>query len=481
MKFKIFVIALMIFPIICFGYDFENGGVRNAALGGTGIASSRDASTAVWNPAGLVGFRYFQLITDSRPYMIQMDNDEIAQNFVYLSFPINKIPGAFALTGSSFNSDAFTEGRYGLHYGAGIFPNKFPGKFSIGLSLLDHYTSFSEINESKNAFDLDLGISYRLNKYADFGLLVGNLLQADMAINNDNEDKLPMRLGFGSDFTWKRIVISGDILLRKHQSYNELGFGIGFEYILAKNLQLRMGLNNHDLTGGFGVNFYSKKWFEPTGNKNEKIDFSFLQISMDYAFQYPLSEASESGIVSIGNSLESDYGEHFFGIKIDFGKNRDLDKDFVSLFPSQFGVDLDVSVDTVFIEKVVIDTIVQTRTIHDTIRIIERVMDEREVEKKVQEEASKIRKSDIEKINQASVHLIAALEFYYSEEYYKAIDECNRAISLAPDLSLSYIRLASIYYRLGDVEEAMYQLKHAERIDPNNAEIKKMMRLLLNE
>ena len=77
--------------------------------------------------------------------------------------------------------------------------------------------------------------------------------------------------------------------------------------------------------------------------------------------------------------------------------------------------------------------------------------------------------------------MIAALEFYYSEEYYKAIDECNRAISLAPDLSLSYIRLASIYYRLGDVEEAMYQLKHAERIDPNNAEIKKMMRLLLNE
>ena len=132
-------------------------------------------------------------------------------------------------------------------------------------------------------------------------------------------------------------------------------------------------------------------------------------------------------------------------------------------------------------KKVVIDTIVQTRTIHDTIKIIERVMDEREVEKKVNEEASKIRKSDIAKINQATVHLIAALEFYYSEDYYKAIDECNRAISLAPDLSLPYMRLASIYYRLGDVEEAMYQLKHGQRKDPENTEIKKMMRLLLNE
>ncbi len=482
MKIKYIIISLIIFPIFCFGYDFENGGVRNAALGETGIASSGDISTAVWNPSGLAGFRYFQLITDSRPYMIQMDNDEIAQNFVYLSFPISQVPGAFALTGGSFNSNAYTEGRFGLHYGACIFPEKLLGKFSAGLSLFDHYTSFSEINESKNAFDLDLGFSYRLNKYANFGLLAGNILQTNMAIDSNNKDKLPMRLGFGSKVTWKRFNFSGDILYRKYQNDNELGFGLGAEYLLAKNLQIRLGVNNHDLTGGFGVNFYSKKWIEPTsGKKNEELDFSFIQISMDYAFQYPLAGANESGTIPTGNGLESDYGEHFFGIKIDFGKTRDTEENLASLFPSQFGLDLDVRVDTVYIEKVIIDTIVQTRTIHDTIRIIERVMDEREVEQKVQEEASKIRKSDIQKINQATVHLNSALEFYYSEDYYKAIDECNRAISLAPDLSLSYIRLASIYYRLGDIEEAMYQLKHAERRDPDNVEIKKMMQLLLNE
>ncbi len=478
MKFKIFVIALIIIPIVCFGYDFENGGVRNAALGETGIASSHYVSTAVWNPAGLAGFRYFQLITDSRPYMIQMDNDEIAQNFVYLSIPINKIPGAFALTGGSFNSNAYTEGKFGLHYGACILPEKLPDKISVGLSLFDHYTNFSEINESKNAFDLDLGFSYRLSKFVNFGLLAGNILQADMAIDSNNEDKLPMRLGFGSEFIWKKIVLSGDLVFRKYQSYNELGFGLGAEYLLAKNLQLRFGVNNHDLTGGFGVNIYSKKWIQPTSEKkNEELDFSFFQISLDYAFQYPLGDSNEGGTFSTGNSLESDYGEHFFGIKIDFGKSRDLDENYTSLFQSDF----DGRVDTVFIEKVVIDTIVRTRTIHDTIKIIERVMDEKEVEKKVQEEASKIRRSDIQKINKATVHLNSALEFYYSEEYYEAIDECNRAISLAPDLSLSYIRLASIYYRLGDTEEAMYQLRHAKRMDPDNIEIKKMMRLLSNE
>ncbi len=482
MKYKIIVIALIIFPIICFGYDFENGGVRNAALGGIGIASSHDVSSAVWNPAGLSGFRYFQLITDSRPYMIQMDNDEIAQNFVYLAIPVNKIPGAFALTGGSFNSNAYTEGRFGLHYGAGIFPQKLPDKISVGLSLFDHYTNFSEINESKNAFDLDLGISYRLNKYANIGLLAGNILQADMAIDSNNEDKLPMRMGFGTELTWNRIVLCGDLLYLKYTNYNELDFGVGAEYLLARNLQLRLGVNNHDLSGGFGVKIYSNKWVEPTsGKKNEKLDFSFLQVSIDYAFQYPLGDSNEGGTFSTGNSLESDYGEHFFGIKIDFGKSLGSDEKIASLFSSQFGDDMNASADTVFIEKVVIDTVFQTRTIHDTIKIVERVIDEREVEQKVQEEASKIRKSDIQKINKATVHLNSALEFYYSEDYYKAIDECNRAISLAPDLSLSYIRLASIYYRLGDTEEAMYQLRHARRMDPDNVEIKKMMRLLSNE
>lgn len=481
MKIKIILLTILIIPVMCFSYDFENGGVRNAALGETGIASSQDASTALWNPAGLSHFSYFQLITDSRPYMIQMDNDEIAQNFVYFAFPINKVPGTFALTGGSFNSNAYTEAKYGIHYGADILPNKFPRKFSVGLSILDHYTSFSDINESKNAIDLDLGFSYRLNKYAKFGILTGNLLQANMALNSSNEDKLPMRLGLGSEFKWKMINLSGDLLYRKSEVRNELGFGVGLEYLLANNLRLRLGMNNHDLTGGFGVQLYAKKWVETnTEKKNKELDFSFLQISIDYSFQYPIAESSKDGSFATGNSLASDYGEHFFGIKIDFGKTDTSNDSFASLFPSQYGVDLEAKPDTVFIEKVVIDTIVHTRTLHDTIKIIERVMDAEEVEKKVNEEASKIRKSDIAKINQATVHLIAALEFYYSEDYYKAIDECNRAISLAPDLSLPYIRLASIYYRLGDIEEAMYQLKHGQRKDPDNPEIKDMMRLLLN-
>jgi len=479
MKFKLILIVLVIFPILCFGYDFENGGVRNAALGETGIASSKDVSIAVWNPSGLAAFNYFHLITDSRPYMIQMDNDNIAQNFVYLAFPIIKLPGAFAVTGGSFNSNDYMEGRFGLHYGVSISPEKLYNNFSLGLSLFDHYTNFIEISEGRNAIDLDMGFSYRLNQYANFGLIAGNILQANMAIGNDSEDKLPLRFGLGSEFTWKRINLSGDFLINRYNKNNDLVFGVGLEYILARNLQLRFGLNNNDITGGFGIQFYSRKWIESAPVKNERLDYSFLQICLDYAFQYPFGETRENNNFYVGNDLESDYGEHFFGIRIDFGKSKDTEENLAFLFPSQFGVNLKVRVDTVYTEKVVIDTVFETRTIHDTLIIYERLVDEMGDEGKINE--TRITKSDIEKINQATVHLIAALEFYYSENYYQAIDECNRAIDLAPDLSLSYIRLASIYYRLGDIEEALYQLRFAQNMDPNNSEIRKMLQLLSKE
>ncbi|MCF7858631.1 MAG: tetratricopeptide repeat protein [Candidatus Cloacimonetes bacterium] len=480
MKIKILVFILIIFRMICYGYDFENGGVRNSALGGTGIASSGDISSAVWNPSGLARFNYFQLVTDSRPYLIQMDNDNISQNFAYLSIPMNTISGTFAFTGSSFNSNDYTEGRFGVHYGTDLFPQKSPGKLFAGLGVLDHYISFSEINQRKNAVDLDIGLSYTLNKKIKFGCILGNILRADMALDENNEDKLPIRLGLGVGIGIDRLNFSADLLLKKYQNSNDLGFGLGFEYILAKNLQLRIGMNNHDITGGFGVQVYSKNWQgNYSGSKSETVDFSFLQLSIDYAFQYPLGESHDNGIIPMGNSIESDYGEHFFGLKIDFIRSHNTRKELEVLYPDQFGVN--TAADTVYIEKVRVDTVYHTRTVYDTLRIVEQVVNEHEIDEKVQEKTKKIRKSDLEKINKASVHLIAALEYYYSEDYYKAIDECNQAINLAPDLSLSYIRLASIYYRLGDIEEAMYQLHRAEKIDPENVEIKKMMRLLTDQ
>ena len=482
MKTKIILIILITLPILSYGYNFENGGVRNAALGGTGIASSNDVSTAVWNPAGLSAFQFFQMITDTRPSMIQLDNDNLIENYGYLSFPLATLPGAFAASGGSLNSETYTEGRYGLHYGASIFPEKLTNKLAVGISLFDYYTNFSELDKTKNALDLDLGLSYKINRYAKVGFLAGNILQANMANENNGEDNLPLKLGFGSSVSWKRINLTNDILFKKNQYEELLEIGIGFEYLLAKNLQLRLGMNNQNLTGGFGVIYYSKKWVELDDNRSKlskMLNQNFLQISLDYAFQYALGSANDGDTFSTGNSLNADFGEHFFGIKINFGEGKDSEERYASLFPSQYGVDLNI--DTLLVQKVKIDTIFRTKTIYDTIKVYQNYSDNKTLQSEINKATEEIRKADIVKINEATVYMVSALEHYYSEQYHKAITACENAIYLAPRLSLPYIWLSSIYYRLAEYEDSLYYLDKAKELDPNNEEVIKMMKLLKNK
>jgi tetratricopeptide (TPR) repeat protein len=474
------LIIFVIVPLICFAYDFEDGGIRNAALGITGIGSSQDASAAVWNPSQLSVFKYYELITDSRPYLMQLDNDNISQIFTYFTFPVGKVPGAFAVSGGFFNSEAYDEGRFGMHYGASIFPQKLEGKLSAGISLYDYYLNYSEINESKNAFDLDIGFSYHLNDIFRFGLITRNLTRCNLALEDGAEDRLPIVLGIGSNASWKKFNFIGELEFEKYCDNNELLLGLGMEYMLAKNLFLRAGMNNHNFTGGFGLKIFAKNW-PGIPTKSNKANFSFMEIAVDYAFHIPISASKEGDTFAIGNDLKSEFGDHFFGVKIDFGKSKATKDEMVELFPGQFGVDLDVRIDTVFVEKVVIDTLVHEKTVYDTIRIIEKIIDSEMITEKIQEETTKVHNAEMANINRATVHLIDALEYYYSQDYYKAIQECEQAIFIAPELSLSYIRLASIYYRMGDTEEALYHLKRAQRIDPENPELKRMMDILSND
>ena len=105
---KLILIIVAIFPLLCLSYDFDKGGLRNAAMGGTGIGSSDDASASVWNPALLDKISHFVLITDSRPYIMQMDNDEIYQNFTYFSAPFDSL-GTVGISGGLFHSNGYEE------------------------------------------------------------------------------------------------------------------------------------------------------------------------------------------------------------------------------------------------------------------------------------------------------------------------------------------------------------------------------------
>ena len=95
---------------------YEKAGVRNAAMGEVGIASTNDASAALWNPALLGELQSIEIATDHRKYFWGLDNDDLLYNFVAFSFPLGYL-GTFALSANQFDSNIYQERRVGLHYG----------------------------------------------------------------------------------------------------------------------------------------------------------------------------------------------------------------------------------------------------------------------------------------------------------------------------------------------------------------------------
>ena len=137
MQKKIIILLFLLIPISVSAQFLIRGGVRNAALGGTGISSSNDLSSAIWNPALLGEIGRIELLTDRRQYFWKLDNDNLAFNFASIGYPFGAF-GTIALSGSFFNSLNYNESKIGLHYGKSLF-NK---KLSLGLSFYNYNKSF---------------------------------------------------------------------------------------------------------------------------------------------------------------------------------------------------------------------------------------------------------------------------------------------------------------------------------------------------
>ncbi|MBC8527529.1 MAG: tetratricopeptide repeat protein [Candidatus Cloacimonetes bacterium] len=629
---KSLLLVLLIIPIFCFSYDFNDGGIRNNAMGGTGISSSNDASAAVWNPALLGNLDRFELLTDFREYTIQLDNDNISQNIAYLNFPLKDI-GTFVLSGNYFASKYYGEGKFGIHFGRKFISNKLFG----GISINNYYINAEEAGVYKNVFDYDIGLAFSPVKIIRFGLVAKNLAQANLASESGGEDKLPMLFGFGTVLTLKRFNIAVDGQFGDYAENNDFlfaVFAVGAEFILSEHLHLRIGVNDNYFTGGFGLKLFSKNW-GGSFLREELVNINYFGIFIDYSFQ-----------VSMSSDIESYIGDHFIGLKIDFGKTlttkektskypfpttekkaevrvdtvfvekvrvdtlikevtvfdtvtivekeieervdtvfvekvrvdtlikevtvfdtviivekeieervdtvfvekvrvdtlikevtvfdtvtiveKEIEERIDTVFVEKVRVDtlvqevtvydtvtivekeIEERVDTVFVEKVRVDTLVQEVTVYDTVTIVEKEIEERvdtvfvekvrvdtlikevavfdtvtivkmiidqdSLEKRVSEEIQRLRSDDFARINEASVYLTNSLEYFYAEDYEKAIQECKKAIKIAPNLSLVYLRLGSIYYKLGDISNALYYWRQGKKIDPDNKEINKILK-----
>ncbi len=470
----------------------ENGGARNISMGNTGIASSNDNSSAVYNPALLYRIKNIQLTSNYTKFFWKLYNDNLSNGFFAISMPFRKI-GSFSVTSNFFNSTDFNKTRFGIHYGKNFF-----NKFSLGLSFFDYNYSFEKniytyndplfINNgfSKNFINFDLSAYSSLSNNIGIGIIYKNILKTDISLASNKSDFLPNILGIGFNYNISKFDIAVDF---EHTFENVSNISsnigkLGFEYLMNKNLALRCGVNNNSLTGGFGIRIFHKLKTEIIHDpltSDEIVNTTLINFTLDYAFQYPI------------NSIVSNFGDHFFGIKIDYSnasspkeRYRDLvppkiqkvyyKRTFIDSFKNQ-----NVNTDTFLIkQKIKIDTVYIEKIKLDTIRIYSGVPDTLYRKKIAELEKTKLKLENVKRINKALIHLSNAMKYYYLNNYSQALSECKKAIVLAPDLALGYIRIGSIYYKIGDFKKAKKYWKKAKLIDPNNPEIKVIPKNFLN-
>jgi len=481
----IIVAILLLTPATGIAYELELGGIRNAAMGSTGISTSSDISASVWNPALLARLSSIELLTDSRKYFWDLDNDDLGYNFAAFSYPLGNL-GTFAFSGTFSQADRLNENRLGFHYGKNLWKNKLLFGFGIynyhnGFSL-DKYSIndpfFDKFGTSKDAIDGDVGLAIFPTKNLNLGLTRYNLLTADLALDSNNEDRLPAIYGFGASYKFDGFLVATDFKLKTYSNkdLNDFIYAAGVEYEVHKNFNLRAGYAKNIASAGFGLKVLEKelvnKYHDPiTGI--EYLQNRTFQIHLDYAVQYPIG------------TIESSYGDHFFGIKINFENSTTELKKVSGLVPGDpkteyvTEVKLDslkttkVKIDSIFYqEKVIIDTVYVEKVIHDTVKVVEVRPDS--LAMKAAEDLASMRAKlrNLERVNQAQAYLSDALKLYYQNRFEEAIAKCKSAIKIAPDLTLGYVRLGSIYYRLKDYEKAKFYWNKATTLDPNHPEVK---------
>lgn len=487
MKVKLILFMILSYTL-AYSQFYEKAGVRNSSMGETGIASTNDATASLWNPALLAKLHKIEINSDNRKYFWDLENDELCYNFAVFSFPLGNI-GTFAFSGGQFNANIYRESKLGFHFGSSIFNDK----LSIGSSVYYYNVSYGQneytINDpffenfgySSQAFDFDLGIAFQLSNIIRLGLVSKNILEANLALDEQNDENLFRNYGLGIEFKIsKKLIAATDIVLITNNPLQEQEFNFagGFEYKLNKFLDFRSGVNKEKFTGGFGINIlnkeYVRKIHDPLSGKNF-VNIKSLQIEFNYGFQYSFS------------GIETQYGDHFIGVEIKFGNSTDQVHKLSDHVPPKTEPVAEVKVDslskqkvkvdtTEFEEKILIDTVyVETK---DTVVIFSGIS-KNKYNKKVQELNSlKNKFNKVRNSNRAQDHLLNSLEMYFRGNYKDAIKECKAAIRIAPDITLSYIRLGSIYLKINEMEKAKFYWRKAKQMDPDNPEIKKFNKYL---
>jgi len=305
---------------LCAAFKDNGWGTRSAGMGGAFCAVADDASSSLWNPAGLAQMKYPEAnFMYSRPYA-GLDGVDLGLNYFSYVLPVCRV-GAFGISRAGLiSTDLYKEETYTFTYASKIndYAPLLKADVYAGLNLKclnhgyepDEYSRGDPIfgnGRSKARFTFDIGILVKPNLPRFSGLSIGmcakNITTPDVGLRSKDRVPLETRVGFAyqmKGFKLFRRIIVRDVIPALDFSYrfqdwggleDKLNFHFGLEgWFAERSLGLRIGGNSSEVT--FGLSF-------------SKVLARYFGIQLDYGFVFPL------GIVET-------YGSHRISVTLRF-------------------------------------------------------------------------------------------------------------------------------------------------------------------
>jgi len=479
---------------------------RSMGLGNAGVAARIDSFSGYYNPALLAKIERKEIgvfqsnLWENTNYSFLSYVHPLLQKGCFGFYLLQlKNGGAVKTDESNIVSGTFdfNQMAVGLNYGKDI-----SSLLSWGLSLKTLNSTLDRYSQTFITFDT--GFYYKINSYLNSGANFQNIISYT---SSDTDDTLPMilKIGFEGKIIPEKINVFFDITNNIFKGKMFDFYSLGFELQPLKILYLRIGKNNNEITGGFGIektellNFdYAISLHNEFGSSHKiSLNFKFGKpVKLEKIAETPETPEIETPVVKQLTEEELKEFQDAYQNAID-SYRRGLFSKALDDFTTARKIDFTDSDIPLYLErlKLVVQIIPQCISPGKTNDLIRRGVTyfvEGNGENAVKviayalslepenftvsrlltriEEYTKIRTEKIQSVEGMSLvdqKLYEVLVNFRKKDYSKVIDLCKEILILEPDNVLAYKRLGSAFYALGEKTKAKEVWKKALEFGPD--------------
>jgi hypothetical protein len=243
-------------------FEMKQTSARAAAMGNAFLASSGDPAALFSNPAGIASI--------SAPEVAFLYNKPFAGlpnvnlNAGHAAFVLPTAHGHIGLGYALFDANSLLREQtlalsYGIHLHGiqlGLTAKQLSHAYNTGSDPLAASDPVFAKGTSKSALAFDVGAIAPLGKMLKAGIAVRNLNQPDLGLVTEDRISREVQTGLMLNMAGLGLKATGDIFFRS-ASAGEVKQAptpyLGLEKTFKSPLALRLGANQNEFTGGFGL------------------------------------------------------------------------------------------------------------------------------------------------------------------------------------------------------------------------------------